>query len=513
MSEPWNQWEGQIIDAKFPLRQFLGSTGHSAVFLTQTFGPQLKNSVIKLLFANQTNAETRLALWKRAEHLSHPNLVGIFDCGRCRLGERDLLYVVMEYAEENLAEILPQRSLSPEEAREFLEPALDALVYLHAKGLVHGHLKPSNLLAVQDCLKLSSDTLLSIGVEAELHREADIYDAPELRSAPVSAKSDVWSLGATLVEALTQKPPMVVAQPAGVPPIPDSLPEVFHDIARHSLHQNERQRWAIGEIAARLNPASVAAAAAVANVTLAREVSPLSVPLSTEPAVPLAKLPAAQGATVRRAAPQAKTRQRSSFDYFVPALLGAAVVIGLIFAVPKIFNFQHPPESSAASVTNGPATPPASAPAPESKRAKAADVAPGKTISRPVTEPPPSPAAAVLRTDSSAQVRARNAGEVAGRGQVLDQVLPKAAPKALETIQGTVRVVVRVQVDAAGNVTDAELDSPGPSKYFADLAEKAARQWQFTGAEDSGHGVPSTWLIRFEFSQSGAQAFPQQTEP
>lgn len=96
---------------------------------------------------------------------------------------------------------------------------------------------------------------------------------------------------------------------------------------------------------------------------------------------------------------------------------------------------------------------------------------------------------------------------------MLDQVLPKPAPKALDTIQGTVRVVVKVQVNASGNVSDAELDSPGPSKYFAGLAEKAARQWQFVGAESDGHGVPSAWLIRFEFSSSGVHAAAQQTTP
>jgi TonB family protein len=99
------------------------------------------------------------------------------------------------------------------------------------------------------------------------------------------------------------------------------------------------------------------------------------------------------------------------------------------------------------------------------------------------------------------------------RGEVLDQVLPDVSEKALATIQGIVRVTVRVQVDSTGNVSEAALDSPGPSKYFADLALRAARRWQFTSPEVDGHSVPSEWFISFNFSSAGPKAFPKQTAP
>jgi TonB family protein len=401
--------------------------------------------------------------------------------------------------------------LTAEETRDFLSPALDALVYLHAKGLVHGHLKPSNLLATQDCLKLSSDTLLSVGEKAELRRSGDIFDAPELPAAPLSPKADAWSLGATLVAALTQQPPLLAPQQTGDPVIPDSLPEPFREIARRALRRSEHQRWSVGEIAARLNPAPMAAAAAVAP---AAALSPLSVPLATEPAVPLSKLPSVAEAPVRRSTAPAKTRKSSPFGYFVPALLGAAVVIGLIIAIPKMFHFQGQTASSsetAASTT--PARPVASAPADPAPAKVNREETPSKPAVKTEAAASLSPASAVLRTDSASPARAKHADEVAGRGQILEQVLPKPAAKAMATITGTIRVVVKVQVDAAGNVSEAGLDSPGPSKYFADLSEKAARKWQFAGAESDGHGIPSEWLIRFEFTPSGVQAFPQQTAP
>src|SRR5260370_40910168 len=73
------------------------------------------------------------------------------------------LYVVMEYAEENLSQILPQRSLTESEVRDMLGPVLDALVFLHGKGLVHSRIKPSNILATADQLKLSTEALFPIG--------------------------------------------------------------------------------------------------------------------------------------------------------------------------------------------------------------------------------------------------------------------------------------------------------------------------------------------------------------
>src|SRR2546421_2272663 len=102
----------------------------------------------------------------------------------------------------------------------------------------------------------------------------------------LSAAADVWSLGMTLVETLTQHTPVLQPGSQADPVVPDALPQPFLDIARHALRREPRRRWTISEIAARFNPAAAAAVAAAA-----QSVSPLAVPLSTVPAVPAAKLP------------------------------------------------------------------------------------------------------------------------------------------------------------------------------------------------------------------------------
>ena len=90
----------------------------------------------------------------------------------------------------------------------------------------------------------------------------------------------------------------------------------------------------------------------------------------------------------------------------------------------------------------------------------------------------------------------------------MHQVLPAAPQSALNTIRGAVRVGVRVQVDASGKVVGADLDSAGPSKYFANLAMKAARDWAFAPAKVGGQNASSEWILRFEFAQDGTTVTP-----
>ena len=251
MTDLWNQCEGQVIDNKFRLRHYFGGTEDSAVFLTQLADPQSQKAAIKFILAGP-NADLQLSLWLRVMQLSHPNLLRIYDVGRCRLGNRDRLYVVMEHAEEDLSQILPQRPLTTSETRAMLEPVLDALVYLHSHGLVHSRVKPSNIMATADQLKLSSENLFPMGETRMSSRRFDAHDAPETAVSPLSAAADVWSLGVTLVEALTQKPPALPPGNQGDALIPESLPQPYLDVARHSLLRDPRRRWTVPEIAARL---------------------------------------------------------------------------------------------------------------------------------------------------------------------------------------------------------------------------------------------------------------------
>ena len=163
MTEDWTKWEGLIIDGVFPLRRYLGRSDHSVVFLTEYAAHNLPDAAIKLIPADPVLAEAQLSCWTIAGALSHPHLIRIFGSGRCWLGGHPFLYVVMEYADQTLAQLLPHRALTPDEARELLLPTLEALAFLHGKNLVQGQLKPPNVLVVDDRVKLASDTVRPAG--------------------------------------------------------------------------------------------------------------------------------------------------------------------------------------------------------------------------------------------------------------------------------------------------------------------------------------------------------------
>jgi TonB family protein len=565
MSEIWKRWEGQIIGQKYQLRQYVGSTDHSAVFSAEYRDPEPRKAAIKFLSADIPQAEKVLADWKSAQELNHPNLLKIYSVGRCKIEDMELLYAAMEYAEENLAEILPHRALTTEEAREIVGTVSNVLVYLHGNNLTHGHIKPSNILAIGDQIKLASDTVQALNGQRDLGRERDAYDAPEVPSSPYATPADVWSLGVTLVEALTQQPAFLPFNENAEPVVPTGVREPFREIARHALRRNANARWSSAEIADHLNPAparsaqavraaaaasgtsaSSASSVAVATATLTPTPrtssstktdpkSPLSVPLSQEPAVPVAKRLASPPPVSRAPIPPpplprietgSARKQTIVLPNYVVPLFAALLVLVAAIVLPKILHrgtqtaavVAPTPAVSApaaapdtAASTNAPdATEPAPKPAAKSEAAPVShseDRPPQRTSSN-------APASATLRSsDSAASATPQAAKASPGRGEVLDQILPRPSSSALATVQGTVRVLVRVHVDPAGNVSQAALENAGPSRYFADKALEAARGWVFSPADSDGHSQPSQWLIRFEFTSSGVKAYPAQVNP
>ena len=257
MPESWKECEGQLVDGQFPLVQHLGGSDHSVVFLTQRGKGAPEKVAIKFVPADPATADAQLSRWKNAAQLSHPNLIKLYESGRCHLAGIDLLYVVMEHASENLAQFLPQRALSPAETRDMLEPFVETLSYLHGKGFVHGGIRPGNILAIDDQLKLSSDAIRRVGEDRIGKAPTDAYAPPEAALGQTSEAGDIWALGVTLIEALTQRVPEAAsanASDAQQLSVPESLPQPFLDIARHSLQSKPQQRWTIADISQKLNP-------------------------------------------------------------------------------------------------------------------------------------------------------------------------------------------------------------------------------------------------------------------
>ena len=220
----WKQWEGDIAGGEFPLEQFLGSTGGSAVFRTRTLAGE---AAIKLVPSSKP--WSLVDEWNRAGALDHPHLLRILKTGTWRKGNVPLAYLVMEYADEQLGTVLEERALSGEEARETFLPVAETLAFLHGRGLAHGRVKARNILAVKDLLKLSSESV-----------------------APGDPAADIRALGAVMVHALTGQP----ANGDG-----PSLPAPFDEIARNSMGANGRAPCSAADVVSRLRKKSADPAA------------------------------------------------------------------------------------------------------------------------------------------------------------------------------------------------------------------------------------------------------------
>ena len=430
--EEWKKWEGRVVDGKFPLRQWLGGSEHSAVFLTDRSANGSQKAAIKLIPAEAFSSDTmdeaaQLSLWAEGARISHSHLIRLFESGRGKLDDRNFLYVVMQYAEENLAQILPQRPLSPAEVGEMLPPIAETLNFLHRAGLVHGHIKPANIMAVGNELKISSDGLRKVGERDKQTPSA--YIAPEVASTGLSPATDVWSVGAMLVAVLTQHEPELSKANDVAVAIPQSVPQPFSEIAQRCLRFDPRKRCTLDEI--------------------------------------LGKPKAQENPPAKRVEVAEPAKRRNVWLILPVVVVMAAIILAVWFG-----RKSHPSSDSSATESSSPATAQPSAPP--------ADTAlPARTL----------------------------------HGKVLQEVPPDVSPGARRTITGHIKVGVQVSVDASGNVSEARLVSPGPSKYFARQAVTAARGWKFTPPQVNGRPATSEWILRFQFGRTSTQVSPTETKP
>jgi serine/threonine protein kinase len=251
ISSFWGQLEGTVLDGKYNLRRCLSIYDDGALFLTEVSGSDPRPAMIKLIPIGPGSGSGTLSRWRMAMELSHPNLVRIFAAESAEIEGVPVLYAVMDCAEDNLGNVLRDRGLSEAEALDALESILPALQYLHDRGLVHGHLRPGNILAVGNTIKVSSDEVGMRDERPYSRFNTTSYDAPEVSAGIVSTTADVWSVGMTVCEMLTQALPDRGENPEHVI---TRLPEPFRELVRHCLCTAPDERWSVAQIAQFLKP-------------------------------------------------------------------------------------------------------------------------------------------------------------------------------------------------------------------------------------------------------------------
>jgi serine/threonine protein kinase len=188
--------------------------------------------------SSQHDIEPRL--YSEAETLAllnHPHIARLFGFVR----RDDQLYLVMEFVEgESLQAILKRKGrLEPSVALAFFHEILSAVGFAHRLGVIHGDLKPSNIMVTKlGIVKVLDFAIAPILNDAESGRPRATsvrYMSPEQSTGePVDARSDVYSLGILLYEMIVGKAPFDSATEeiignakAGTTPLPPSalIPE------------------------------------------------------------------------------------------------------------------------------------------------------------------------------------------------------------------------------------------------------------------------------------------------
>lgn len=202
---------------RYIVREMLGERGHYTVY--RAHDPELDRSVaIKLLsphlvtdsvFRAQVLGEVKLIA-----ALDHPAIVQVYDYGE----HQGRPYVVMPLmAGGTLLALLDGGPLPLPRVQSIVARVAEALDSAHAQGIVHGQLKPRNILFDAEGLAYLSDFAipsLAAALADELDEELAPYLSPEqaralrAQSPPrLDARSDVYSLGAILYHMLTGHPP------------------------------------------------------------------------------------------------------------------------------------------------------------------------------------------------------------------------------------------------------------------------------------------------------------------
>jgi len=201
---------------------------------------------------------------KAASALNHPNIVTVYEVGEQPvsasvgaggMSERRIPFIAMEFVEgKSLREILGSGPLSVKKALDIAVQAAEALMRAHEAGIVHRDLKPDNLMVRSDgYLKILDFGLARVtqpgrsSITRTLDGEYFVvgtasYMSPEqARGKPVDGRSDVFSFGVVLYEALAGRTPFPGDSAVDVlsailheepRPLADAAPNVPRDLAR-----------------------------------------------------------------------------------------------------------------------------------------------------------------------------------------------------------------------------------------------------------------------------------------
>ena len=471
---------GQRPLGQYEIVRKIGEGGFGAVYLAEQSGIGRK-AVIKVLRKQLVDSDIFVKRFEREAavlaQLDNQHLVRLYNFGELDDGQ---LFLAMEYGgDATLADVIKSGGpLQPDRALLVLSQVCEALEEAHRHGIVHRDLKPQNILlsrkATQDWAKVVDVGIAKIleaeeagGEQASLTRSGMIIGTPayfspeQARGFSIDARSDLYSAGVVLYEALSGSLPIAGMTPmdyvrahAVEQPVPlrkrgVQVPPFVEQLVMKALEKEPAKRFqSAGEMAGALRAArerlysdagrggrgrmvyvgiAVALAAVAAVVYAVARGKPPAAPVaavapSTDGALKLSGIPPAARVLVDGAAfdpgsprlsagPHRVRIENEGFqpleqEISVPA--GATVVLTVALqkeeprAAPQPMKEQRAPSPPSAEVVRQKTHAPAREP-PTAKAAPPVAPAPAAVSSRPepaASSPPQAPPAAMVKPSS-----------------------------------------------------------------------------------------------------------------
>jgi serine/threonine protein kinase len=264
---------GAVIGGQYRIIQLIGKGGMGEVYMAQHLTLN-KTCALKLIPPEQVT----FSGWARFQieaksiaALDHINLVKVLDLG---IHEGCLPFYAMEYIDgQTLAAVLEKFGPLPlKVVLDIFAQICDGLDFAHRQGLVHRDLKPANIMLVKSLADKFAVKILDFGLvkltQKDRHQQSltsvgDIFGSPFYMSpeqcvgGKVDNRSDIYSLGCTLFESLTGRPPFRTGSPIEIvtrhqtddPPAleeilgPNIFPEAMEVVLAKLLRKNPVERY------------------------------------------------------------------------------------------------------------------------------------------------------------------------------------------------------------------------------------------------------------------------------
>ena len=258
---------------RYEILEVIGAGAHSKV--ARAFDPLIGRIVaIKLFPRELASGEARQRFVREARvvgQLSHPSIITLHDMGVDDASETP--YLVMEFIEgQPLDKVLEKGSLPVPKACAWAGEVATALGVAHRKGVIHGDVKPANILITDDNrIKLTDFGMARLASNESKDTPllgTPAYWCPEqILGKAQDARSDIFSLGVVMYEMVTGQRPFdsdslqgICARIMSSTPLPPShanpsIPGAFNELVAACLTKDPAQRCGSAEaLAEKLHP-------------------------------------------------------------------------------------------------------------------------------------------------------------------------------------------------------------------------------------------------------------------